>query len=518
MSTPHAKASSAGAGLVLAGMTLANAMILVDQTAVPLTLPEIMRSFDIGATEVQWVLTASLLPLAGLLVLGGRLGDVLGRRRVFLAGAVLFASASAAAGLAPDFYFLVAARVVQGAGGALMLPCSVAIVSSTYSDEQRGRALGTMGGIAAVAGAFGPTIGGVLTSAISWRAVLLVNVPIAAVCVFVALRSVPADDSSEGSNAKHIDVLGGALLCAALVGLVLGLTQTQTEPLQQLEVIVPLAVAVSATILFVRRERRARQPLMELSLLRRSPDYLGATLSQGLAGIAEMGLGVLFPALLILNLEMDPALAGLALIPTTVPMIILAPVAGRWYDRVGGKTPLAMGFAVLAAAGVALAIGVQEAEYAAMLPGLLLYGIGLALVLTVNDPVSLDMVPVADQGQASGVSATAEQGGGAIGIALLTVLFHTAYIDRLRSLVDESPLPDLDDRTATALKDSLERAEQTGLNPDHFDPSLFDYLSPAQSASEFGFAVAFLTVSVVALVGLVVVLRLVRRKSELPAP
>ncbi len=495
-------------------MTLANAMILVDQTAVPLTLPEIMRTFDVGAADVQWVLTASLLPLAGLLVLGGRLGDVLGRRRVFLIGAVLFAGASAAGGLAPDFYLLILARVIQGAGGALMLPCSVAIVSAAFSDERRGRALGTMGGVAAVAGAFGPTIGGVLTSAISWRAVLLVNVPLAIACVYVALRSVPADRPA--TDARHVDVLGALLLCLALVGLVFGLTQTQTEPFVAAEVYVPLVVAVVATILFVRRERAARNPLMSFALLRRSPDYLGATLSQGLAGIAEMGLGIIFPLLLILNLGMDPALAGLALIPTTVPMILLAPVAGRWYDRVGGKTPMALGFAVLAAAGVALAIGVQYTEYAAILPGFLLYGIGLALVLTVNDPVSLDMIPDADQGQASGVSATAEQGGGAIGIALLYTMFHAAYISRLDSLIDADPtLPDLTESSGRAFKAGIEAAEQTGLRPDHFDPNLYDYLFPAEAASRFGYTIAFSTVTVVAIIGLVVALRFVRRKSEI---
>jgi len=164
--------------LVLVAMTLANAMILVDQTAVPLALPDIMDTFDVTSGMVQWVLNASLLPLAGLLVLGGRLGDLLGRRRIFLLGSLLFAGASAVAGLAPFFVVLLAARVVQGVGGALMLPATVAILSGAYSRESRGKALGTMGGIAAVAGAMGPTIGGLLTSAFSWRAVLLINLPL----------------------------------------------------------------------------------------------------------------------------------------------------------------------------------------------------------------------------------------------------------------------------------------------------------------------------------------------------
>src|ERR1700760_1141583 len=172
-------------------MILANAMILVDQTAVPLALPSIMKQFGVGTAVAQWVLNASLLALSGLLILGGKLGDVLGRRRIFLLGTVMFTAGSAIGGFAPDFVALLAAPGVQGAGGGMMLPGSVAIVNAAFSASQRGRALGTMGGAAAVAGALGPTIGGVLTT-LSWRLVLLVNVPLAVGCVAATLDSVPA--------------------------------------------------------------------------------------------------------------------------------------------------------------------------------------------------------------------------------------------------------------------------------------------------------------------------------------
>ena len=183
---------------VLVAMTLANAMILVDQTAVPLAIPSIMKQFGVGSATAQWVLNASLLTLAGFLVLGGRLGDLFGRRRMFLLGSVLFTAASAFGGLAPRFEILLAARVVQGMGGALMLPSSVAILTASTPTAERGRALGTMGGIAAIAGALGPTIGGLLTSAFSWRLVLLINVPLAIACVVVTLTAVP-DDAGKGS-------------------------------------------------------------------------------------------------------------------------------------------------------------------------------------------------------------------------------------------------------------------------------------------------------------------------------
>ncbi len=494
-------------------MTLANAMILVDQTAVPLALPDIMRTFEVGSQEVQWVLNGSLLPLAGLLVFGGRLGDLIGRRRVFLIGAVVFVSASAVGGLAPALPVLLAARVAQGVGGALMLPTTVAIVSATFPPDQRGRALGTMGGAAAVFGALGPSIGGLLTSAFSWRAVLLINVPLAAVTVLMARRCVPRDEEA-GVAREHMDPTGTALLSLALIGLVFGLSQSQQSSWGSAIVFGPLVVAVLAAIGFVLWERSAASPLVDFSLLRQR-NYLGASLSQLLGGMAEIGLGVIFPLLLILNLTMSPALAGLALIPTTLPMVVMAPLAGRWYDRSGGRPPLIAGFVLLSLSGVVLAVGMSADEYVALLPGLLLYGVGLSLVLTTNDPVSLDSIAEPDQGQASGVSATAEQFGGALGIAVLYSIFHANYLDQLTERVDRSSLPDLTQSTGESLRSTLQTAEASGLRAEAVDPDLLGYLELARDASNHGFSVTFITVAVLALIGACVTAWLVR---EPPAP
>jgi len=491
-------------------MIMANAMILVDQTAVPLALPSVMKQFGVGTDVAQWVLNASLLALSGLLILGGKLGDVLGRRRIFLLGTILFTAGSAAGGLAPAFVVLLAARVVQGVGGAMMLPGSVAIVNGMFPAPERGRALGTMGGVAAVAGALGPTIGGVLT-ALSWRLVLLVNVPLAVVCIAATVASVPA--SKQQARDSRIDVLGAVLLCLAIVGLVYGLTETQDEGFISPGVLGALVLAVIASVLFLWRERRADQPLMNIGLLRRTPNYLGSTLSQALAGMAEMGLGLLFPLLLILNLGMNPALAGLALMPTTLPMVLLSRVAGNWYDKAGGRPPLVTGFGILAVAGLALWVGVSQHNYAGLLPGLLLYGTGLALVLTVNDPVSLDSVGEHQTGEVSGVSATAEQAGGAVGIAGLYAIFHTVYVHRLHQLIDTGPLKDLTGRQYTQLRDALQAAEQTGLSPHHFNQSFVPYLEPAYRASDRGYAAAFVAVAVIALAGMVLTALLVKRPA-----
>jgi MFS family permease len=352
----------------------------------------------------------------------------------------------------------------------------------------------------------------VLTSAFSWRAVLLVNVPLAVACVVIARRGVAPD--APRSQRGRIDVPGTVLLALLLVGLVLGLSQTQNAGGGAQTVMLPLALFVGASVLLVLRERRASDPLIDVGLLRRNRNYLGATVSQGLGGMIEMGTGVIFPLLLILNLEMDPSLAGLALIPATLPMVLGAPLAGRWYDRAGGRPPLVVGFAVLGVSGLVLAWGAQADSYAAILPGLLLYGIGLALVLTVNDPVTLDMLPESTHGQASGVSATAEQGGGAIGIAVLYAIFHGAYVSTLHERIDAGPLPDLNGAQYERLKAGIIAAEQTGLRPAHFDQQLREYLRPARAAAENGYSKAFLAVAVIGLIGAVASGWLVRRPRD----
>jgi MFS family permease len=197
-------------------------------------------------------------------------------------------------------------------------------------------------------------------------------------------------------------------------------------------------------------------------------------------------------------------------------MVLVAPLAGRWYDRVGGRTPLAVGFGVLLASGVVLAWAVHANAYLPLLPGLLLYGTGLALILTVNDPVSLDTIPDRDDGEASGVSATAEQFGGAVGIALLYLVFHATYLNRLYAAINAGPLPHLSAAQAQRFKDAIMAAESTGLRPQSFDSALARYLGPARAASADGYSAAFAAMSVLALVALVLMIYLIRRPAADP--
>ncbi len=415
-------------GVALVAMTLANSMILVDQTSVPLATPDLIRDLGASISEGPWILTANILPLAALMVMGGRLGDMLGLRRVFLAGATLFVVSSALVGFSQDIVWAIAARALQGTGAALMMPTALAIVSSIYPAEERGRALGILAGASAFFAALGPVLGGVLT-AVDWRLVFLVNVPLAIATVLLTLSSVPDLKPLPGAVRK-LDYPGVITFGLGVGLIVFGLTQGNGNNWGNPEVIASLIGAVVMLIAFVLIERRAENPLMDFRLFRHL-NFLASNISQVLAGMVELGMAYLLPFYLLLVIGMSPILAGFALIPATLPIILAGPLAGRLFDRVGGRPPLVVGFLILAASGVALGIGAGAQSYPALIPGLLLQGIGLGIVLTVNDPTGLTAVSEKDQGQGAGMINTSEQLGGAVGIALLTAVLLEDYWHRL---------------------------------------------------------------------------------------
>jgi len=497
-------------GWVLFATTLANAMILVDQTAVPMALPKIMIDFAVEPSRAQWVLTANVIPLAAGLVLGGRLGDLWGRRRVFSMGTLIFIAASATAGAAPTsmdwgFDFLVLARAVQGIGAAMMLPATIAIISAVFPQEERGRALGTMGGVAAVFAALGPTIGGGL-ALVDWRLVFFVNVPLALIMLAITSRTVPRLEPDPDSD-RRIDWIGSLTLAVALGAFVLAFTQAQDWGVLSTGTLSMLAVSGGALVAFVVTERRVAAPLVAWGLFRHR-NYLAATISQTLGGYAELGFGVIFPLLLMLNLAMSPAIAGLALLPATLPMILVAPLAGRWYDRVGGRVPLATGFTILAVAFLWIGLVVTEQSYWWLVLGLLLQGVGLSIVLTVNDPTAIDPIPPRDHGQAAGVSDTAEQVGGALGLATLATLFHSAFIARYEA---STAFGQATQSTREKFYVQIQASEATGLDITQFEPAEQALAFAARDATAFGYRISFIAVGIIAAIGAVIMWALVRK-------
>ncbi len=496
--------------ITLAAMTLSSSMILVDQTAVPLAAPHAIIGLHAQINQSQWLMTANILPLAALMVFGGRLGDLFGMRRVFLVGAVVFALATTAMGASQDIAWAVAARAVQGVGAALMMPTALAIVSAVYPDEEKGAALGILAGASAFFAALGPVLGGVLT-AIDWRLVFLVNVPLAAVAILLTLRATPALEPDPKAS-RELDLPGVITFALAVGLLIFGLGEGPQAGWGRPGTLVPIAVGLVLLPVFVMVERRSDNPMINFKLFRHE-NFLAANLSQVLAGMVELGIGFLTPFFLLLVVGVTPTTAGIALIPATVPIILAGPLAGRAFDRFGGRWPLVGGFLVLAASGVVLALSVSSRSAVALIPGLLLQGIGLGIVLTVNDPTGLTAIPDKDAGEGAGMINTSEQLGGALGIAILEAIELGVNFHKLDSTLGAEGIHPTPHQTEVARGLVLE-AEQKGL--DHLPHShLLDVIKPVIITSHVtAFEVTFFVAAGIALLGALAGFVLVRRTDR----
>jgi EmrB/QacA subfamily drug resistance transporter len=496
--------------ITLAAMTLASSMILVDQTAVPLAAPHAILDLHADISKSQWLMTANILPLAALMVFGGRLGDLFGMRRVFLFGAVVFGLATTAMGASQDLTWAIAARAVQGAGAALMMPTALAIVSSVYPDEEKGSALGILAGASAFFAALGPVLGGALT-AIDWRLVFLINVPLAALAIGLTLWATPELEPEKDAS-RDLD-LPGVVTFAAIVGfLIFGLSEGPQTGWGKAVTLGPIAVGLLLIPVFLLIERRAKNPMINFKLFRHE-NFLASNLSQVLAGMIELGLGFLTPFFLLLVVGVSPAAAGVALIPATLPVILAGPLAGKAFDRFGGRWPLVGGFLVLAASGVVLAVSVSSESAVALIPGLLLQGIGLGVVLTVNDPTGLTAVPEKDAGEAAGMINTSEQLGGALGIAILEAIELGVNFSKLHEHFKEHGIHPNHHQEEVGRNLILE-AERKGL--DHVPhSSILEAIKPDVIASHItAFQVTFYASAGIALLGALVTFVLVRKQDR----
>jgi EmrB/QacA subfamily drug resistance transporter len=503
-------ATNRGMWLTLVAMTLASSMILVDQTAVPLASPDVVQGLGGSVGDAQWILTANILPLAAFMVLGGRLGDLFGLRRVFLTGAVLFAVATAFASAAQSMVWIISMRAAQGSAAALMMPNAVAITSAVWPRERRGYALGILAGGSSFFAALGPVLGGVLTAA-SWRLVFLINVPLALAAIALTLAGTP-DLPPDPANRRRLDWGGTGVFAVAIVALIYGLSRGQPDGWGSPTTVVPLLICVAAFGVFGWVERRVADPLIDFRLFRRM-NFLASTLSQVIAGAIELGLGYLLPFYLLLVVGVGPVLAGIALIPGTIPIILAGPLAGRAFDRLGGRVPMVVGFIVLALSGVALGVAATGDGAVALIPGLLLQGAGLGIVLTVNDPVGMNAVDDADSGQAAGIINTAEQMGGAIGIAglgaaQLGYYYHLLYSRLAARGINPTPAQ------SRTVKHFIDQAELKGLHNVRLDPTVRYVLHDLVHSHAQSFQFAFYISAGVALLGAVMAWVLVRKQPR----
>lgn len=392
MTEPLALASRRGRWVV-AATVLGSSMALLDGTVVNIALPHIGSDLGSGVAGLQWTLSGYTLALASLILLGGALGDRWGRRRVFVWGTVWFAVASLLCGIAPDITFLVVARILQGVGAALLTPGSLAIISASLREEDRGAAIGLWSGLGGVAGAVGPLFGGWLVEVAGWRSVFFLNLPLAALVVWASVRHVP--ESRDPNPPERLDVLGSACAVVGLGALTYGLIEMN---------LLAGVVGGLALCLFVVVERRSPSALVPPSLFR-SRMFVAANLVT-LAVYAALG-GVFF--LLVLQLQLvagySPVAAGVATIPITLALLLFSSRAGRYAQTHGPRLPMTVG-PVLAAAGLVLMtrIGVDASYLTDVLPGVLVFGLGLSVMVAPLTAAVLGSVPVEQSGIASGVN------------------------------------------------------------------------------------------------------------------
>ncbi|MFI2661816.1 MULTISPECIES: MFS transporter [Micromonospora] len=416
----------AGRGTLLAAI-LASGMVFLDSTVVNVALPRLGADLDATVAGLQWTINGYLLMLAAFVLLGGALGDRFGRRRVFLLGVVWFAVASALCGLAQDTGWLIAARFLQGAGGALLTPGSLSVLQSSFHPDDRGRAIGTWSGLAGVSTALGPFVGGWLVDALSWRWIFFINLPLAVPVVLAALRWVPesrdVDASRTGSGRRRFDVAGALLGALGLGGVTYALIDAPARGVTSPPVLASVLVGVLAAVAFVLLERRRGDTAMLPTGLFGS--RLFSVLNVFTVVVyAALGGFTFFLAVYLQNVVgWSAMLTGLATVPMTVLLLVGSSRAGALSARIGPRLPLTIG-PVVAALGLLLlrGVGPGASYWTDVLPGVALFGLGLTLVVA---PLTASVLAaVADRfaGVASGFNNAASRAGGLLAVAALPLL------------------------------------------------------------------------------------------------
>lgn len=414
----------------LAVLCLGLFMILLDGTIVNIAIPHIREYYDTAFSNIQWVMNAYILGFAVLLVTFGRFGDLWGRRRLFVSGMLLFTLGSAACGLAPGIYPLIAFRALQGVGGSAMMPATLSIIAEMFPPGRRGAAMGIWGGVSGLATAIGPTLGGVIVqyatwpgAGESWRWIFLVNIPIGILGVVLALRIVP--ESKDPAAVESLDLPGVALITASLFCLTFALIEGQSYGWLSGTILGLFAAAAAAFALFFRREHRVRQPLIDFSLFR-ALDFAAGNATGLLLSAAMMGAFFIIPIFLQSVLGYSAVKAGFVMAPMSAVIIFAAPLAGVLSDRLGSKWIVAGGMFVLAAglawmAGLLPGIGKisPDTSPADLVVPFAISGIGIGLAVAPVTSAVMATAPRERVGNASGVLSTMRQVGSLMGIALL---------------------------------------------------------------------------------------------------
>jgi EmrB/QacA subfamily drug resistance transporter len=406
----------------LALLVVAQFMVVLDITIVNVALPSIGRSLDFSAGDLSWVVTAYVLCSGGLLLVGGRAADLLGRRRTFLVGLLLFTAASLAAGLAPSAGALIAARTAQGVGAALLTPSALSLLTTTYHGAQRATALAIWGAVASAGVAVGVLLGGILTTLLSWEWIFLVNVPVGLTAAALTPRTLPPGDGILVAERRGLDLPGALTVVAGLVVLVYALSGAAEHGWGSARTLGLLAVAAVLLAAFAAIERAVDRPLLPPALWRVGTLRSGAVMMLGVTGVLA---GVFFLNSLYLQrvLGWTALETGLSFLPLVVAIALGVHGTSHLVGRVGSRVLVAGGLALTSAGALLLALAPDDAGYVAdLLPGFLAFGLGVGLALPAVSITALSRVDHERAGLASGLMSTAHELGAALGVAVLAAI------------------------------------------------------------------------------------------------
>ncbi len=411
-------------------------MILLDVTIVNIALPHIMTAFKVGLSSIEWVFNVYVLVFAALLLTLGKLGDLFGRRLLFVIGLGIFTLSSLGCSLAPSFSVLLVFRGIQAIGGAAMMPATLSILNVEFSKSQRGLALGIWGAVAGAANALGPIIGGALVDAASWRYIFVINIPIGIFALIAALMIVK--ESKEPGTNRHIDIPGVLIISLALFCLVFALVEGQKYGWTSPVILTLFAVAVVSFIAFVFVELKTAIPLAQLRLFRNhtfsAGNFVGMVQSFGL-------IGVIFLLVLFLQIVLgfNALKAGLTLLPLPLAIIVVAPFAGRFTDKIGGRWILFAG-TLFTALGIYLMSDLSGVtNWTNLVLPLAVCGVGMGLVMAPTTTVVMASTPVQQSGMGAGILSTARQIGSVLGLSVLGAVLQNQLVNNISHALAKYP-------------------------------------------------------------------------------
>jgi EmrB/QacA subfamily drug resistance transporter len=443
-------------GWILAATILGSSLAFIDGTVVNVALPALQTALQATVSDVQWVVESYALLLASLLLVGGSLGDLYGRRKIFLCGVVVFALASAGCGLSPSIDWLIFARAIQGVGAALLIPGSLALISASFPVEVRGRAIGTWSGFTAIMAAIGPVLGGWLVQHASWRWVFFVNLPIAVLTVMLTVWKVPESRGTEINRA--LDWPGALLATVGLGAVTFGLIEAPRRGVQAAGIGV---VGLCALAGFLAVESRSASPMVSLKLFR-SRNFSGANVLTLFLYAALSGVLFFFPLNLIQVQHYTPTQAGAALLPFILIVFVLSRWSGGLVAHYGGRTPLTIGSVIVAAGYFVLMLpGIGGGYWKTVFPGMVLLGIGMAVCVAPLTTTVMDAVDQRQAGVASGVNNAVSRMAGLLAVAVFGLVMYGVFSRTLDRRLARLRLPSTEIRTVDAQKPRLAAMESS---------------------------------------------------------